>query len=109
VWGSAIINKSTYPGANAGKVEVSFPVRAGAEAQAISRELVADLAADSRVQSPQAKVSKVVNLADGDGVVELTVAATTEPGDADAVKSKLLEAINTYVAARPSALPRPAS
>ena len=112
VWGSAIINKSTYPGASAGKVEVSFPVKAGAEAQNMGRELVADLAQDSRVQrepAPQAKVSKVVNLADGDGVVEITVAAMTDPGDVDAVKAKLLEAINTYVAGRPSALPKAAT
>lgn len=112
VWGSAIINKSTYPGASAGKVEVSFPVRAGVEAQSMGRDLVADLAQDVRVQrepAPHAKVSKVVNLADGDGVVELTVAATTDPHDVDAVKAKLLEAINSYVAGRPSALPKPAN
>ncbi|RYX94857.1 MAG: mechanosensitive ion channel [Bradyrhizobiaceae bacterium] len=105
VWGSAIINRSTYPGAVVGKVEVSFPVRAGREAQMLGQELIADLVRDSRVQhdpAPQAKVSKVVNLADGDGVVELTVAATTDLRDVDAVKSKLLEAINTYIAARPS-------
>lgn len=108
VWGQAIINKSTYPGANVGKVEVTFPVRAGAAAQTMGRELVADLVRDSRVQSepaPQAKVSKVVNLTDGNGVVEITVAATTSPNDADAVKAKLLETINTYVASRPSAQP----
>jgi small conductance mechanosensitive channel len=105
VWGSAIINRSTYPGIASGKVEVSFPVRAGAEAQRLGRELVADLAQDSRVQldpAPQAKVSKVVNLVDGDGVVEITIAAMTHPGDVDAVKAKLLEAINTYVAGRTS-------
>ncbi|MET0905761.1 MAG: hypothetical protein ABWY10_06750, partial [Tardiphaga sp.] len=78
---------------------------AGREAQMLGQELIADLVRDSRVQhdpAPQAKVSKVVNLADGDGVVELTVAATTDLRDVDAVKSKLLEAINTYIAARPS-------
>lgn len=110
VWGSAIINKSTYPGANAGKVEISFPVRAGAEAVAMGRELVADLAQDQRVQrepAPQARVSKVVNLAGSEGgVVELTIAAVTDPNDVDAVKARVLEAVNSYIAQRPAALPQ---
>jgi small conductance mechanosensitive channel len=106
VWGTAIINKSTYPGANAGKIEVTFPVRAGERAQAMSRDLVAGLQRDARVQNdppPLAKISKVVNLADPDaGVVELTIAAVSKPDDADAVKAKLLDAINAYGVRRPT-------
>lgn len=109
VWGTAIINRSTYPGANPGKVEISFPVRAGERAQLISRELVADLKNDTRVQSdppPVARISKVVNLSDPDaGVVELTIAAVARPDDADAVKAKLLDMINASYGARQTAAP----
>jgi small conductance mechanosensitive channel len=101
VWGTAIINRSTYPGANAGKVEVTFPVRAGERAQTLGRDLVADLKGDARVHAdppPVAKISKVVNLADPDAsVVELTVAAMVQPDQADAVKAWLLDAINASV------------
>lgn len=107
VWGTAIINRSTYPGAGAGRVEVSFPVRAGEGAQALGRELVADLKNDTRVHSdppPVARISKVVDLADPEaGVVELTVAAMAPPDQADAVRARLLDNINAYVAGRPKA------
>jgi small conductance mechanosensitive channel len=111
VWGTAIINRSTYPGANIGKIEVTFPVRAGERAQTLSRDLVANLKSDARVHSdppPIAKISKVVNLENPDaGVVELTIAAVSKPDDADAVKAKLLDTINAYVAGQPAM--RPAS
>lgn len=110
VWGAAMINKTIYSGGSAGKVEVTFPVRAGQAAQAMGREMIAELARDKRVQTepaPAATVSKVVNLAGNEGgAVELTISATTNPGDVDSVKARLLEAVNAYVASRsPAAQP----
>ena len=98
VWGQAILNRSAYPGV--GKIEVSFPVRAGEPAQAMSRALMSVLDADPRTNAkPSARISKVVDLSDPDaGVVELTVGIEVAPEHADGVRTALFEAANAFVA-----------
>jgi small conductance mechanosensitive channel len=93
VWGAAIINHSAYPGT--GELKVSFPVPAGAAAQAIGDEILNDLRDDPRVDrqdKPAVHVSKVVDVSNPDvPIVELTVSARVKPSDTDAVKQKLLD------------------
>ena len=93
VWGAAIINHSAYPGT--GELKVSFPVRAGATAQAIGDQILKDLRDDPRVDGqnkPTVHVSKVVDVSDPAApIVELTVSARVKPSDTDAVKQKLLD------------------
>ena len=93
VWGAAIINHSAYPGT--GELKVSFPVRAGATAQAIGDQILKDLRDDPRVDGqnkPAVHVSKVVDVSDPAApIVELTVSAGVKPSDTDAVKQKLLD------------------
>jgi small conductance mechanosensitive channel len=95
VWGTAIVNHSAYPGT--GELKVSFPVRAGATAQAISEAILKYLRSDPRVDrqaEPAVHVSKLVDLACPDrAVVELTVSARVKPIEADAVRQALLDRI----------------
>jgi small conductance mechanosensitive channel len=96
VWGSAIVNHSTYPGT--GDVKVSFPVRAGRPIDRLSQQIQQYLREDSRIEAqpaPEVHVSKVVNTSDADHpIVELTVSAKTKPADADAVKQRLLDLVS---------------
>ncbi|KWV57047.1 small-conductance mechanosensitive channel [Bradyrhizobium macuxiense] len=99
VWGSAIVNHSTYPGT--GEVKVSFPVRAGRSIKQISEQVLEKLRADPGIgaqQVPEVHVSKVVNVSDAVGpVVELTVSAKVNPAEADAVKQRLLDEISSLL------------
>lgn len=52
VWGSAIINRSSYPGT--GDVKISFPIRAGQPAKAVSEQLRRELGADPRLNANEA-------------------------------------------------------
>jgi len=99
VWGSAIINRSTYPGT--GDVKVTFPILAGHPARMASEQLRDELAADPRLNAkdpPQVFVSKVVDASDPTRpLVELTVSAKANPADANAVKQWLLDRINVLL------------
>jgi small conductance mechanosensitive channel len=107
VWGAAIINRSAYPGT--GEVKISFPVRAGAAAQAAAEEIVKELRVDPRIDrssEPSVHVSRVQACDLAGAVVELTVTARVRPSDADAVKQTLLDRINQLIAGAPQQLER---
>ena len=93
VWGSAIINHSTYPGT--GEVKVSFPVRAERPIDRIAELILKHLHEDSRIEAqpaPAVNISKVVDISDAaHPIVELTVSAKAKPADADAVKQRLMD------------------
>lgn len=99
VWGSAIVNHSTYPGT--GEVKVSFPVRAGDSIERITEQILQRLRGDTRIQAQPAAevhVSKVLNISDAAGpFVELTVRAKVKPADTDAVKQRLLDEISSLL------------
>jgi len=109
VWGSAIINHSTYPGT--GDVKVSFPVRAGRPIERISAQLLQHLREDSRIETrpaPEVHVSKVVDISDAaHPIVELTVSAKAKPADAAAVKQRLLDLVSTMLSDAGAARPEP--
>ncbi len=96
VWGSAIINHSTYPGT--GEMSVSFPVRAGRPVERIREQIRKHLQDDPRIESqppPDAHVSKVVDISNTTSpVVELTVSARTKPADVEAVKQRVLDEVS---------------
>ncbi len=96
VWGSAIINHSTYPGT--GEMSVSFPVRAGRPVERIREQIRKHLQDDPRIESqppPDAHVSKVVDISNATSpVVELTVSARTKPADVEAVKQRVLDEVS---------------
>jgi small conductance mechanosensitive channel len=96
VWGTAIVNNSTYPGP--AKLELTFTAPAGAAGEALAREIVATLKADPRLvpgTEPAVAVSKLVDLSKpGAGVVELTVTASVATADVGAVKGALMQRIN---------------
>ncbi|MGK9165237.1 mechanosensitive ion channel [Inquilinus limosus] len=97
VWGAAIVNTSTYPGP--AKMDLAFLAPAGPAGEELAREIVAALKADPRLvpgAEPSVVVSKLVDLSKpGAGVVELTVSAPVATADVGAVKSALMERINT--------------
>lgn len=99
VWGSPIINHSTYPGT--GEVKVSFPVPAGKPAVLIGDEIVEELRRDRRLQignEPAVHISKVIETPDPRRpFVELTVVAKVKPADVDVVKQTLLDQIGALV------------
>ncbi|GIQ75149.1 mechanosensitive ion channel family protein [Bradyrhizobium sp. RD5-C2] len=99
VWGSAIINHSTYPGT--GEVKVSFPVRAGGPIERIGEQSLKHVREDSRIEArpaPEVHVSKVVDISDAvRPIVELTVSAKAKPADADAVKHRLMDLVTTML------------
>lgn len=100
VWGQPIINHSVYPGT--GEVKVSFPVPAGAPADAMAQRILGELRADSRIDQrtePTAHVSRVIDIASAERpVVELTVSAQVKPADTDAVKQSVLDRIGALLA-----------
>lgn len=99
VWGSAIINRSSYPGT--GDVTISFPVRAGAPAKSVSEQLKRELNADPRLiagEPPKVFVSKVIDVSDPKRpLVELTVAAKAKPAEIGDVKQGLLDRVHAIV------------
>ena len=99
VWGSPIINRSTYPGT--GEVKVSFPVPAGKPAMLIGEQIVEELRRDKRLQpgkEPVVHISKVIETPDPrHPFVELTVVAKATPSDVDVVKQTLLDRIGALV------------
>jgi hypothetical protein len=100
VWGQPIINHSAYPGT--GELSMSFPVPAGASADAIREQILQDLRNDLRVDrgiEPAVHLSRVIDVANRERpVVELTVSAHVSPSDVDAVKQKVLDRIGTLIA-----------
>lgn len=100
VWGHPIINHSAYPGT--GELKVSFPVPAGASADAIAERILQELRRDKRVDrqtQPAVHVSRVIDITNADRpVVELAVTAKVAPSEADAVKQEVLDRIGTLVA-----------
>ncbi|WP_420965893.1 mechanosensitive ion channel family protein [Bradyrhizobium sp. B120] len=109
VWGSAIINHSTYPGT--GEVKVSFPDRAGRPIKRIGEQLLKHLREDSRIEAqpaPEVHVSKVVDISDAaHPIVELTVSAKTKPTDADAVRQRLMDLVTAVLTDSGTARPEP--
>ena len=99
VWGSPIINRSTYPGT--GEVKISFPVPAGKPAMLIGEQIVEELRRDKRLQpgkEPVVHISKVIETPDPrHPFVELTVVANATPSDVDVVKQTLLDRIGALV------------
>lgn len=98
VWGAAIINHSAYPGT--GEVKVTFPVRA-VSANALADQILKELRDDPRIDGPTApsvNVSKVIAADPVAPVVELTVSAKVKPGDADAVKQRVLDHASALLA-----------
>src|SRR5215813_7074403 len=93
VWGSAIVNRSSYPGT--GELKVTLPVRAGPMASTVGDALLEELRKDAGLDpqiEPAAHVSKVIELPEaGAAVVELTLTARVKPSEADAVKARLLD------------------
>ncbi|MEK9284331.1 MULTISPECIES: mechanosensitive ion channel domain-containing protein [unclassified Bradyrhizobium] len=100
VWGAAIINHSAYPGT--GEIKVTFPVRAGT-ANTLAGQILKALREDPRIDTrvnPAVHVSKVIDVANSTApVVELTVSATVNPSDTDAVKQRVLDHASTLLAA----------
>jgi small conductance mechanosensitive channel len=104
VWGTAILNRSTYPGSHTSKSEITFPVRAGGVAQATGRDLLAVLQNNPDVLQetpPTARISKVVDMSNPDaGIVDLTIAFNARNECVDKIKSTLFEAANAIVMER---------
>jgi len=100
VWGQPIINHSAYPGT--GELSMSFPVPAGASANAIQDQILQELRSDRRVDrrsEPAVHLSRVIDVANREHpVVELTVSAHVSPSDVDAVKQQVLDRIGTLIA-----------
>lgn len=99
VWGTAIINRSAYPGT--GEVKVAFPVRAGS-VNALADQILKQLREDPRVEprpAPSVNVSKVIAADPAAPLVELTVSARVNPSDADAVKQRVLDHASALLAA----------
>ncbi|WP_338830630.1 mechanosensitive ion channel family protein [Bradyrhizobium sp. 27S5] len=107
VWGSAIINHSTYPGT--GDVKVSFPVRAVRPIGHIGEQILKHLREDSRIEArpaPEVHVSKVVDISDAaHPIVELTVSAKAKPADAEALKHRLLDLVTAMLSDAGATLP----
>jgi small conductance mechanosensitive channel len=100
VWGQPILNHSAYP--RTGDVKVSFPVPAGAPADAIANTVLRELRSDPRLDrraQPAVHVSRVIDIAHADRpVVELTVTAAVKPTDTDAVRQEVLDRVGRLVA-----------
>ena len=81
---------------------MSFPVPAGASADAIREQILKDLRNDRRIDqktAPAVHLSRVIDVANRDRpVVELTVNAHVNPSDVDAVKQQVLDRIGSLIA-----------